>query len=108
MNGATGAIERIVDEVERALAAEIVLVAKRDHELVGKRTADAGALAREGQEIGFAHIEIDIERIERDQRRQQRGRAGRRAASRDQASERDLTRADAPRKGGREAAKFGM
>ena len=78
---AAGAVERVVDEVERAVAGEIVLVAEADRDLVGERAADAGALAREGQEIGFAHVEIEIERIERDERRQQRRRAGRGAAA---------------------------
>ena len=75
-------------------------------DLVGERALDAGALAREGQEIGFAHVEIEIERIERDQRRQQRGRAGCGAAARDQASDRNLARADAPGEGRAHAAIF--
>src|SRR6476620_5692742 len=55
------------------------------------------ALARKRQEIGFAHVEIEIEGIERDQCCQQRGRAGGGAAARDQASDRNLACADAPR-----------
>ena len=59
-----------------------------------------------GQEIGFAHVEVEIERIERDQRRQQRGRAGSGAAARDQASDRNLARADAAGEGRAHAAIF--
>ena len=54
------------------------------------------SLARKRQEIGFAHVEIEIEGIERDQCCQQRGRAGGGAAARDQASDRNLACADAP------------
>ncbi len=43
--------------------AEAVLVAEADHDLVGQRTTDAGALTRERQEVGFAHVEVEIKRI---------------------------------------------
>src|SRR5205823_13707172 len=98
--------ERIVDEVERAFAAEIVLVAQPDRDLVGERTIEAGALAREGQEIGFAHVEIEIERIKGNEGRKKRGRPGCGAAARDQASDRNLARAEAPPKGRAHAAIF--
>src|SRR6185312_4500293 len=64
VNGAAGAIERIVDEVERALARKLALVGKGDQHLVGERARVARALAREGEKVGFAHVEIEIERIE--------------------------------------------
>ena len=99
VNGPARAIERVVDEVERSLTDEIVFVAETEHDLVGERTTDAGALAVKGEKIGFAHVEVEIERVERDERSQQRGWAGGGAAAGNKASDRYLACADAAGEG---------
>src|ERR1700744_125289 len=73
MNGPARPIERIVDEVERAWTGKTVLVAEADQNLVGEGAADTSALARKRQEIGFAHVEVEIERVERHHGGEQRG-----------------------------------
>ena len=83
---------------------ELRLVAQRDLDLVGKGSLEPRALARKGEEIGLAHIEVEMDRIERDQRCEQRRRARPGAVSGDQVADRDEMRADAPREGGRDAA----
>ena len=61
--------ERVVDEIQRALPGEAVLVAKADRHLVGCPDAWMRAAGRR-QVIGLAHVEIEIDRIERNQRRE--------------------------------------
>ena len=63
-------VERIVDKIERALPLELCLVTERDLDLVGGAFFDLRTVAGKGQEIGLAHIEIQIDRIERDQCRE--------------------------------------
>ena len=94
VNGPARAIERVVDEIEGSLADEVVFVAEAEQDLVGERTTDAGAFAGKGQIVGFAHVEVEIERIERDERSQQRGWADGGAAAGNKASDRNLACAD--------------
>ena len=49
-----------------------------------------------GQVVGFAHVEVEIDRIERNDRRQQRRWTRAAAAAAHQAAGRDEMRADAP------------
>src|SRR5262245_57158762 len=56
------------------------------------------------QEIGLAHVEIQIDRIERDERREQSRGAGRGTAAGDQVADGDEMSADAPREGCRDTA----
>ena len=53
------------------------------------------ALARKGEEIGLAHIEVEMDRIERDERREQCGRTAPSTAAGDQVADGDEMRADA-------------
>ena len=69
------AIESVIDEIEGALPFEVGLVTQAERDLVGERAAKARAFARKGQVIGFAHVEVEIERIERNQRCEQGRRA---------------------------------
>ncbi len=97
-------IERVVDEFQRPLPCEAGLVAEADVDLVGERARRAGPLAREGQEVGSAHVEVEMDRVERDQGGQQRGRAAGKATAGDRGADRDLVRADAAAEGGDDAA----
>ena len=74
--------------------------------LIGRRCREMRAFAREGQIVGFAHVEVEIDGIERDERRQQGRRAGGGPAAGDQAADRDQARADAAREGGGDVAIF--
>src|SRR5262249_49179229 len=86
-------------EIKRALPGELGLVGKRDLNLVGKAFFAPRMVAGIGQEIGLAHIEIQIDRIERDERREQCGWAGRGTAAGDQVADGDEMSADAPGEG---------
>src|SRR5262249_9928663 len=87
MERAARPVERIVHEVERALAAEIGLVAELDLDLVGKRAHLLHPLAREGEVVGLAHVEVQIDRIDRYDRRKQGRRAGPSPAAGDQVAD---------------------
>src|SRR5262249_31575909 len=106
MNRSARTVERIVDEIERALAGELCLVGERDLNRVGRASLAPRTIARIGQEIGLAHVEVEIDRIERDERREQCGRAGSGAAASDQVADGDEMRADAAGEGRRDAAMF--
>ncbi len=97
--GGTTARRIRVDEIERAQPRVPVLVAQADRNLVGDRTRETRALARKGQIVGFAHVEIEIDRIQRDECRQQGRRAGGGPAAGDQAPDRDEPCADATGEG---------
>jgi hypothetical protein len=67
-DGAGGRIQLIVEEIEHALVREALLVGQAD----AHRAADHGALALVAQEGAFVALEIDLDRVERDHRGQQR------------------------------------
>src|SRR5262249_7817886 len=90
---------RIVHEIKSALPSELCFVAERDLNLVGKASFEPRTVAGKGQEIGLAHIKIEIDRIERDERREQCRWAGRGTAAGDQVADGDEMRADAPGEG---------
>ena len=89
VNCPAGAIEGVVDKVERAGADEAVLVAEAESDLIGERSGHARTLARKGEVVGFAHVEVEIDRIERHQRGEQGGGADAAAAAGDQAADGD-------------------
>ena len=67
--------------------------------MIGDRAGETRTLAREGQVVGLAHVEVEIDRIQRDEGRQQGRRAGGGPAAGDQAADRDEARADAAGEG---------
>src|SRR5262249_57340641 len=78
---------------------ELCLVAERDLNPVVELFCEPRTLAGKGQEIGLAHIEIQIDRIHRDERRDQCRGAGRGTAAGDQVPDGDEMSADASREG---------
>ena len=104
MQRAARPVEHIVDEIEGALAAEIGLVAELDLDLVGERALLLHAIAREGQVVALAHVEIEVDRVDRDDGREQGRRARRGPAAGDQIADRDQMRADAPGERGHDPA----
>src|SRR5215472_5875033 len=97
-------VERIVYEIKSALPSELCFVAERDLNLVGKASFEPRTTAGKGQEIGLAHIKVQIDRIERDERREQCRWAGRGTAAGDQVADGDEMRADATGEGCRDTA----
>src|SRR5262249_56094350 len=89
-------VERIVHEIKSALPGELCFVAERDLNLVGKAYFEPRTVAGKGQEIGLAHIKVQIDRIERDERREQCRWAGRGTAAGDQVANGDDIRPDPP------------
>src|SRR3984893_17360599 len=87
-------IEAVVNEVERAGARKPVFIAETDRNLVGKRTWQTRAFTRKGQVVGLAHVEVEIDRIERHEGGQQGGRAAASTAAGNETADRDQTRAD--------------
>src|SRR5215471_12105901 len=104
MDGAARPIDHVVDKVERAVPRELLLVAERDFDLVGERTSLRQPAPRELQVVGFAHVEVEIDRVKRNDRTQQRRRTGCGAAAGDEVANRDQVRANAPSEGGHDAA----
>src|ERR1700761_5783538 len=60
----------VIDEVESAVAVEMSVAVQADGDVVVRRLAVVYLLVR--QVIGLAHIEIEVDRVERDDCRQQR------------------------------------
>ena len=60
-------VHRIVDEVERAVAVEMAVAVKAYGDVGARRGAVTGLLIR--KVIGLAHVEIQVDRVERDDRR---------------------------------------
>ena len=99
MDRAARTIESVVDEVERALMCESVLIGERDLHLVGECAALLLTLAQKRHVVGLAHVKIQIDRVGRDDNGQQSGGAGAGPAARNQVADRDLMGADAAREG---------
>src|ERR1700721_1782030 len=99
MDRAAGAIEAVVDEVERALMGEVALVGERDLHLLGERASLLLAIAQERHVVGLAHVEVEVDGVSRDERGEQGGGAGARPAARDQIADRDFVSSDAAREG---------
>src|SRR5262249_12049695 len=97
-------VEHIVHEVERASPSEFGLVAERQFDLIGENHFLLCTVPRKRQEIRLAHVKVKVDRIERDERRQQGRRTGRVTAAGNQVAYRDEMRADASGEGGRNAA----
>src|SRR5262249_47051137 len=93
---------RIIHEIKSALPGELRFVAERDLNLVGKAPFEPRTTAGKGQEIGLAHIKVQIDRIERDERREQCRWAGRGRAAGGQVVVGDETRTDAAGEGCRD------
>ena len=72
--------------------------------LLASGSPGLGALPGKRQEVGLAHVEVEVDRIERDEGRKQRGWAGRGAAAGNQVADRYKMRADAPGERRRNAA----
>src|SRR6516225_10852107 len=104
MDRAARTVEHIVHEVERASPCEFGLVAEREFDLIGENPFLPCTVSGKRQEIGLAHVEVKVDRIERDERREQCRRTGRVAAAGNQVAYRDEVRADASGEGGRDAA----
>src|SRR6516162_10137084 len=104
MDRAARTVEHIVHEVEGALPSKFGLVAERELDLIGKNPFLSCTVPRERQEIGLAHIKVEVDRIERDERREQCRRTGRVTAAGNQVAHRDQMRADASGEGGGDAA----
>ena len=90
---AAAAVERVVDEIERAVTVEMPIAIQADGDVVGSRRAMMGPPVSEV--VRLAHVEIEIDRIERDDRGEQRRRAAAAPAAADQVADRDEVRADA-------------
>src|SRR5262249_19766708 len=88
-------IKAVIHEVERSGARKAVLVAETDRNLIRERTGETRAFARKCQVVGFAHVEVEIDRIERHEGGQQSCRTGPGAAAGNEAADRHETRADA-------------
>ncbi|NRP90781.1 hypothetical protein GFPCMMHI_06708 [Ensifer adhaerens] len=86
MDRTARAVNCVVEEVERALKAIVGFIAQRCFDLVVERAALLLALALERQVILLAHIEVEIDRVERDECGEQRRRAGRSATTGNQAT----------------------
>src|SRR5262249_56962390 len=91
---------------ERAFPGELCLVTERNLDLIGSAFFDPRTVSGKDQEFGLAHIEIQIDRIERDERREQCGRAGRGTAAGNQVADRDEMSADASGEGCRDTPVF--
>ena len=88
------AVHRVVDEVERAVTVVMPVAVEADRDVGMRRGAAVGLLP--GEVIGLAHVEIEIDRVERDDRRQQRRWARAAPAAAHQVAGRDEMRADPP------------
>src|SRR5262249_3408260 len=104
MDRAARTVEHIVHEVERALPSELGLVAECELDLMGEDPFLPCTVPRKRQEIELAHIKVEVDRIKRDERREQCRRTGRVTAAGYQVAYRDEMRADASGKGGHDAA----
>src|ERR1700674_157138 len=98
MNRAATSIERIVDEVECALALKLPLITEGDIDFIRERGPSLRALPLERHEGGLAHIEVEPDWVERHHRREQCRGTRTRTAPRDQISDGHLMIADAARK----------
>src|SRR5260370_20479372 len=103
MDRAAGAIEGVVDEVERARMSKVVLVGERDLHLLGELASLLLAIAEERHVIGLAHVEVEVDGAGRDERGEQGGGAGARPATRDQITDGDFVSSDAARERRRDA-----
>src|SRR5260370_10163361 len=104
MDRAARTVEHISPEVERALPCEFGLVAEREFDLISENPFLPFTVPRKRQKIGFAHVEVEVDWIERDECGEQCRRTGRVTAAGNQVAHRDEMRADASGKGGRDAA----
>ena len=77
---------------------------ERHLHLFGERPVLLLTLPQERHVVGLAHVEVQVDRVDRDERGEQGGRAGGRPAARDQIADRDQVGADAAREGRRDAA----
>ena len=71
MNRAARPVERVIHEIQRASPAEVSLVAERNSKLVGKDGLLLCSLSRKGQVVRLAHVEIQIDWVERHHGRKQ-------------------------------------
>jgi hypothetical protein len=83
------------------LPSELCLVAERDLDRVGKTSLGLCTFARELQEVSLAHVEIQVDGIQRDEGRQQCRRTGPGTAAGNQVAHGDkmLTDATGERRG---------
>jgi hypothetical protein len=91
---ATRPVKHIVHEVEYALPRVPLPVTKRDLNFFGKCSLELLAVPGECQETGLAHVEIQVNRIERDECRQQCRRDGRRTTAGNEVAYGNEMRAD--------------
>ncbi len=94
---AAAAVHLVVEEVELAMPWPALLVAERGLDRMVDRATMAGALqvALIGEVVALAHVEIQVDRVERDDGGQQRHRADALAAE-DQVADRGPVHADSP------------
>src|SRR3546814_13082917 len=81
MDRATGSIERVIQKIKCRMPREMVITRRRKRHSVRQLACLALALLLECRLVGFAPIDIDVDRTERTDRRQPRSRATAGAAS---------------------------
>src|SRR5260370_38958932 len=97
MDRAAGAIEGVVDEVERARMSKVVLVGERDLHLLGERASLLLAIAQERHVIGLAHVEVEVDGAGRDERGEEGGGACARPAAPEQIADGAYVSSDSAR-----------
>src|ERR1700756_2858258 len=99
MDRAARTVEHIIHEVEFASPCKLGLVAERELNLIGENLFLPRTRPGKRQEVGLAHVEVEPDRIERDECGEQCRRTGRVTAAGDQVAHRDEMRANASGKG---------
>src|SRR5258708_5180047 len=94
MNRTARSVEGVVDEVESAPAGKARLGGDRDLHFAGEGPWVLLARAQERQVVGLAHIEVQVDRVDGNERGEHGGRARAGAATRDEVSGGDEVRAD--------------
>ena len=70
------------------------LIAESEFDTISQWSRHMRAGLREGEVVGFTHVEVQIDRIERNERRQQRRAAGAATATSDETADGNLMLAD--------------
>src|SRR6267154_6179092 len=97
-------VKNIVQEIEYPASRVLIVVAECNLNPLDMTSLEVPAVLGISEEIGLAHIKVEINRIERYERREQRRRTRRRTTPRDQVSNRNKMRPNAAAERRRDAA----
>ncbi len=97
-------IKLIIDEIKNAFPSKMIVVVKGDLYPISQAAAGLRAITRKCLVVRFTHIEVQVDRIERDERGKECGWTRRGSAACDKISNRNEMCADAPREWRRNSA----